>query len=170
MNKNYLTNWLSCLRLSIANATFQPSAKQIETGDLNSTLLLNMDFQDVSTHIHPDIANIIGIHQYHFDFFNGMLSSNVFSQLFRNEFDGPETNEEIPLLLPLTFSIEYEQIKMTNEPLSRCAAVSVDPLSVLLSDEDVKLLQAIAHAWTTKTVESGPRKPRLFDVVSLPSG
>jgi hypothetical protein len=53
-----------------------------------------------------------------------------------------------PLLLPLTISLDYDQQTKLKEPTVRSLAISIEPISILFSDEDVKLLRAVVDAWT----------------------
>jgi hypothetical protein len=139
--------------LSIANASFQPFKDQSDDGN-GGTFTFNADFQDVSSYMNPDIATVVGIKRPHIGFMDGLLPHDLFERLAQTYF--AEVTEEdlgVPLLLPLTFSVEFEQKTVTTEPTSRSIAISVDPVSVLLSYEDVKLLRAVVGSWTkTKNV------------------
>jgi hypothetical protein len=58
--------------LSIANVLFLPLID--ESGLRNSSLAVNMDFQDVSSYMNPDIADIIGMRHDHLIFVGGIMN------------------------------------------------------------------------------------------------
>ena len=106
-----------------------------------------MDFQDVSSHMNPDISDVVCIRSEHIPLLDGILSSNAM-ELLDQKVESNNVDLSTPLLLPLTLSIEYEQETMSQEPMQRTLAISVDPISVLFSNDDLKLVRAIVDGWT----------------------
>ena len=104
----------------------------------------------MSSHMIPDIAKIVGIQRQHIVFMKKILPSCFLEQSFSTCDEGAFEELVTPLLLPLTFSIEYEQETAHSEPISRSVAISVDPLSVFLSHEDVNLLRAVVFSWSSQ--------------------
>lgn len=106
-----------------------------------------MDFQDVSSHMNPDISDVACIRSEHIPSLVGILSSDAI-ELLDQKFEPSSDDLSTPLLLPLTLSIEYEQETKSQEPMLRSLAVSVDPISVLFSNDDLNLVRAIIDGWT----------------------
>jgi hypothetical protein len=157
--------------LSIANASLRPLKGDFESGK-GLAISFNADFQDVSSHMIPDIAKIVGIKFQHIVFLNDLLPSLLLERIkSKLNDDSPDEELGVPLLLPLTFGVEYEQEEVASEPTSRSIAISVDPLSLFLSRDDVRLLSAVVHSWTSRKKLSEKRndKPRLMYDVSFSS-
>jgi hypothetical protein len=73
----------------------------------------------------------------------------------------------VPLLLPLTVGIEFEQSTKFEETKKRALSVSVDPLSLMLSNQDVRLVRAVIDAWVSSAnppSRSVSSRNVLFDV------
>ena len=163
--------------LSIANASFRrnvPAKDEFETDNNDhqfSTLTINADFQDVSSHMNPDIADIIGLRVQHVDILESMLSCELIALPQTNKYEGTALSDiGVPLLLPLTVGIEFEQIVTSRGPKQRFLSISVDPLSVMLSNEDLQLVRAVTEAWTSTTKASktpGNTLPYLYDAVFI---
>lgn len=160
--------------LSIANATYQQNASpNEEISDFEdvrlSTLTVNADFQDVSSNMNPDIADIVGIRRHHVDIIEHIHSEDLIIQANACLDEGAADNLGVPLILPLTFSLEFEQTSASRrKPKKRSLTVCVDPLSIMLSNEDLLLVKAVTEAWTTTAKASIPprgMRPCLFDVV-----
>jgi hypothetical protein len=107
-----------------------------------------MDFQDVSSYINSDISEIVSIRSHHTRFLRGILSADDISILSQRYFESAISTLGVPLLLPLTVSIEYGQENVSNGPTTRSLAISVDPISVLVSNEDIILTRAVIDGWT----------------------
>ena len=63
--------------------------------------------------------------------------------------------------------IEFEQIEKGQAPKERTLAISVDPLSVMLSSEDVQLIRSVLKQWSSEPKASSEQNGRahLFHVV-----
>ena len=103
----------------------------------------------MTSHMHPDISDIVRIRSQHTSSLVGILSASAIEVLSQKLVESGSDDYHTPLLLPLTLSIEYEQETKTHEPMLRSLAVSVDPISVLFSNEDLKLMRAIIDCWTS---------------------
>lgn len=133
----------------------------------SSTLTLNADFQNISSYIYSDVSDIVGIQEEHLPMLDVIRLSECASARQNGEH---ETNASegigVPLLLPLTVSVEFEQIETAQAPKERTLAISMDPLSIMLSNEDVQLIKSVVKQWS-----SGPKSSveqsgqvQLFDV------
>ena len=123
------------------------------------SLTLNMDFQDVSSHMNPDISEIICIRPQHIAFLVGIMPSSDIELLNETLLESGNDEYSTPLLLPLTLSVEFEQETKSQEPIQRSLAMTVDPISILFSNEDLKLVRAIVDGWTLAA-----RNDRLPDI------
>jgi hypothetical protein len=149
-------------RLAIANASYRlDEASECEETDActqqYSKFSANADFQHVSSHINPDITDIVGLSRRHVDVLEQTLQPNFFV-LDHYDFAYQESAKDagVPLLLPLTIGIEYEETTRSQEPKRRTLAVNVDPLSVMLSKEDIRLVRAIVDAWKLSRTQISP--------------
>lgn len=121
--------------------------------------------------MNPDIADIAGLRSEHVDILGSMLSSEQIT-MQQIEKCGGEAPSDIglPLLLPLTVGIEFEQTSLSRGPKQRFLAISVNPLSIMLSNEDLQLVRAVTEAWTSNrkaTKNPGSSQPYLYDSVFL---
>ena len=132
--------------LSIANVSLLPNID--EYGGKNYSMVVNMDFQDVSSYMNPALSEIVNIRSEQIPSLVGILSVGTIESLTQMLVESNNNDLSTPLLLPLTLSIEYEQETKSQEPMRRSLAVSVDPISVLFSNDDLKLVRAIVDGWT----------------------
>lgn len=138
---------------------------EIKHGDALSELTVTADFQDVSSYMAPEICDIIAIEELHSAMLACVLTCpNPLPSIDRQRgFSLDDVG--IPVLLPLTVSIEFDEKRRCKAPKERSIGVNIDPLSILLSHEDLELVKAVAHSWTSKPKKSRQKQHRyLFDV------
>ena len=79
---------------------------------------------------------------------------------------GPDNDVHgVPLLLPLTIGVDFEQTSSHDSPRQRVVAVSIEPLSVMISPEDLRLLVVVARRLrSTSRTKKGRTAVRMIDV------
>lgn len=127
---------------------------------------MNADFQNISSYVCPDVASVLRPDKDHLAVMNPDCSRDLDNQsdCLRTELIG------VPLLLPLTISLgfEFEQNAPEGEPRRRCLSINVDPLSLILSNDDIILLQSVVAKISAKKAEESEQSlqsPFAYDVV-----
>lgn len=131
--------------LSIANAFYNGSSQETSEQP-HPTLTVTSDFQNVSSYMVPDIADLIDIDPARLESPADSISAGRIFCLPQKTATG---DPMLQLLLPLTFSVEYEQSASARSIQERHLSVSMDPLSVTLSNEDIQLLKAVSDTWSS---------------------
>ena len=155
--------------LAIANASRQtvPAAMGSDDDasmemDQAAVIKLNADFQNISSYINPDVSAYISPRLIHLSILGDRFS--------RQDLHGPTVqpgNEEstedlnVPLLLPVTMGIEFEQKNLMDATL-RSISVNIEPLSILLGGEDLQLVKSVVQKWSSSTKKERPKAHRNF--------
>jgi hypothetical protein len=148
-------------------------SRTLEASDATGEILkINADFQHVSSHIVPDAADILCIASRHYDLVTGPLPeyADVYHQDKRQSPMEKIDDLGVALLLPVTVGVEFEQIvsSLAEIRTKRSFALNMDPLSVLLSAEDLHLIRSLLARWV-KPQENKKKKAesalRHFEVV-----
>lgn len=133
-----------------------------------SVLQLHADFQNILSYIHPDAESIIGLQRRHVDLLREKVHDRFLLSLEEWDTSVPsDTRLEhgIPLLLPLTVGIEFEKKTYDRQPAEKRLVVNVDSLSMVVSSEDVRLVNSILGKLTKKkNGKSNGGRMFVFDV------
>eukprot|EP00977_Amphora_coffeiformis_P011238 scaffold2704_cov159-Amphora_coffeaeformis.AAC.8 len=115
------------------------------------SLKVNADFQNVSSHIIPDSSEILCIASRHYDLVTECLPdyAGIYHQDGRLSTAEKVDQLGVALLLPVTVGIELEQTVSTKEDVGtkRSLALNMDPLSVMLSADDLLLIRSLVSRW-----------------------
>lgn len=127
------------------------------------------DFQDICSYINPDVACVTAVRPVHLDLVRNFLP-NESSWIDESVQMAPSSQNNlshgIPLLLPLTIGIEYEQKMFHRLPAKRSLNFNVDSLSMMMSRDDVLLIQSVVRKWSRKSSSQKKRsRTYVFDVV-----
>lgn len=116
---------------------------------------VNAQFHSMETYINPNVERALGFVVHNADAFDQNLvlvgnshprrddSENIDSQLLG-----------VALIQPVTAGIEYCQIKRERFPTLESFSVNMEPVSTMLSFEDLTLLEAILERWSSKTAKA----------------
>ena len=151
-------------RLAIANASWRKRSEvQMATESEGhqpvnvSAIKTNADFQNISSYILPDAYDILSPRLSHLSILgNRFIEADLASA---TQSDEPEVMDDlgIPLLLPLSMALELEQETWAEAMLNRSVSVSVDPVSIVLGNEDLQLVRTIVAQWSSKVEKSGSK-------------
>ncbi len=83
----------------------------------------------------------------------GKEFSPSFAPLPENENEGKDDTLGVALIQPVTIGIEYRQVERDLFPSRRSLQVNIDPVSTMLSFEDLQLVETVLKRWS-----SGKRK------------
>ena len=115
--------------------------------DASDSLKVNADFQNVSSHIIPDSSEILCIASRHYHLVTECLPeySGVYSQDERLSTAEKVDKLGVALLLPVTVGVEFEQTgsSLKETGTKRSVGLSMEPLSLLLSAEDILVIKAV---------------------------
>jgi hypothetical protein len=156
-------------RLAIVNSSFAKrlsvdidSENEMNSGKDEIVTSINADFQNISTYINPDVGNALGLCPRH-----SVVLAEV-PGLDTTSLDHRELGEDgadelgVALLLPLTVNFEFEQVRCAGSKTTRSLAVNMDPLSAILSSEDIQLVMLMAKKWSSKGAPRYPPLPMYF--------
>jgi hypothetical protein len=158
-------NLIHYTRLAVAHSTVSNGLmpeKRAEMNALTASVDVLAEFQNISSYVNPDIAEVISLRLEHADVLKGFKKELVDAILY-HEHD--RIDQRIPLLLPLTVGVDYRQRSFLHSQGSRSLCVNIDSLSMMLSTEDIALVQTIVQKWPTQTPQrDGAAQSYAFDV------
>lgn len=120
-------------------------------------LRVQADFQNISSHINPNVARAIALQQRHIDLVSDCIPRERLAHYFYAQDPNPDEADKaygIPLLLPLTISLELEQRAYPSSPAKRSLAINVDKLSMMLSGDDLKLIDSVVQELRSRSSSS----------------
>ena len=106
----------------------------------NPLVTLRADLQNVSSHMYFDVSR---------DLFSSHLSQELIELG-----DGPDSS--VPLLLPLTLNAEVEEYPMEDSGKRRVVSLFVEPVSLIISQEDFNLIQVFIRKLKSSTSTQSP--------------
>lgn len=98
--------------------------------DIQTTTTLTAFFKDLDTRIHQNVDELIGPSR--------KISSSKASSL------------GVPLIEPVTISMEVKNISRNRFPTTRFLSIEIDPVATLFSFGDVGLIEAVVKKWSQK--------------------
>jgi hypothetical protein len=136
----------------MVNASMYPQLNE----DDPSTLRIHADFLNVSSYINPDASSVTGFGQRHSNLASDLSAHGLsFDVLREDEPWNASSLRGVPLLLPFSLGLEFEQNAYTQRPTSRNLAATMDSLSVMVSSTDIHFIESVMSKWSRKN-----RKPR----------
>lgn len=114
-------------------------------------LRVHSDFLDVSSYINPDASTVTTFCQRHHEVAKELL---IVSEPFDPNEPSDRVNGSslrgIPLLSPFSLGVEYEQTTKCDSPKRRTVGVTIDSLSVMVSLEDLVLIDSLFIKWSRR--------------------
>jgi hypothetical protein len=136
----------------MANATIASSLVS-KPGDTRAvrvqTVDIQGDFQNISSHIYPDISSFISVRQSHHALLSSLTQPVDLLSLSELEPDYPSPHS-FPLLLPLTVGVEIKQTVNECSPRLRSLCLSIDSISIMLNVKDISLISSLLQKWNLK--------------------
>jgi hypothetical protein len=138
------------------------SENEINSGNDEMVTSINADFQNISTYINPDVGDALGLWRRHSVVLAGVPGLDTTSLEHRELGEDGADDFGVALLLPLTVNFEFEQVRSVGSKTTRSLGVNMDPLSAILSSEDIHLIMSMAKKWTSKGAPRYPPLPMYF--------
>ncbi|GKY92046.1 hypothetical protein MPSEU_000176100 [Mayamaea pseudoterrestris] len=150
--------------LATANATISTTFEsKIGTNRTSRVQVLEVqgDFQKLTSHIYPDISDMISVRSTH----HSLLS--ILTRPMQELSTRPKTSDfcsaqRVPLLLPLTIGLEYKQKVYEYLPRVRSLCLSIDSLSMMLNTQDISLIHSLLHKWPAKQDKKSAKQSKLY--------
>jgi hypothetical protein len=115
-----------------------------------STLRVHADFLDVSSYVNPDASNVTSFGQRHLEVAKELLLPQHFDPNEASDRVNGSSLRGIPLLSPFSLGVEYEQTTSNDSPKRRSVGITVDCLSVMVSLEDLVLIDSLFAKWSRR--------------------
>ncbi|GAX25821.1 hypothetical protein FisN_17Lh220 [Fistulifera solaris] len=151
--------------LAIANGAFRTNVHDGDdaSGTSGRTTKINADLQNISSYIHADVSDILTPKIHHLRIIEDTCSTDT-------DIESPVYTTEsfyIPLLLPLTIGMEFEQFQSPRYGVKRAVSVNVEPLSIVIGSDDLSLVRSVVHKWSrSSNIEKRTEElVDIFDVV-----
>eukprot|EP00536_Pseudo-nitzschia_multiseries_P004057 jgi/Psemu1/323294/estExt_fgenesh1_pg.C_650034 len=116
--------------------------------DVQQITSVGAQLHGLETYINPDVSAALRFSERHSE----MVGAH-YSSMFNTAYD--DTIEEVPdtlgvaLIQPVTIGIECMQIKRGLFPTRRSLQVNIDPVSTMLSFEDLQLVEVVLKRWSS---------------------
>ena len=105
----------------------------------------------METYINPNVENALGFEGHNPDLFDQSVASVETCRV-----DVEKSDEQllgVALIQPVTAGIEFCQIRRDRFPTLESLSVNMEPVSTMLSFEDLTLLEAILERWSQRAVK-----------------
>lgn len=120
-----------------------------EAVDVQHITSLDAQLHGLETYINPDVDEALRFSRRHVD----MIGEN-FSSAFSSVVDLEPSNVDdllgVALIQPVTTGIEYTQVERELFPTKRSIIINVEPVSTMLSFEDLQLVEVVLNRWSTR--------------------
>lgn len=110
---------------------------------------INADFQNISSYINADVGAIVTPRLRHLPLLGVRFAREDMFDDQNPAGDGSSDDLNVPLLLPLTMGVEFEQTSRQDSS-TRSISVNIDPLSILLGSQDLQLVKSVIQKWSSK--------------------
>lgn len=110
---------------------------------------VNAQFHSMETYINPNVENALGLMGHNPDLFDQNIASLVADENSEDQLLG------VALMQPVTAGIEFCQIRRDRFPTLESFNVNMEPVSTMISFEDLTLLEAILERWSPRKKKSG---------------
>jgi hypothetical protein len=118
--------------------------------DVQRITAVDAQLQSMESYINPDVDEALRFKQRHAD-----IVGESFSALFplsqEDQVDSSDTSDAlgVALIQPVTTGLEYCEIRRDLFPTKRSVFVNVEPVSTMLSFEDLQLIEAVLKRWSS---------------------
>jgi hypothetical protein len=151
---------VSC-SLAVINAS---DVKRIEavgtrkSDSIDSQHVTSVDAQlhGLETYINPDVDAVLRFSQRHVEMIGGWIDTDI---PLMDEMGSLENGDAlgVALIQPVTTGIEFTQTVRDLFPTRRSLVVNIEPVSTMLSFEDLQLVERVLNRWSKKGKKSaGP--------------
>jgi hypothetical protein len=138
------------------------SKNETNSGKDEKVTRINADFQNISTYINPDVGDALGLWHRHSAVLAEVPGLDTTCLEYRELGEDGADDFGVALLLPLTVNFEFEQVQCAGSKTIRSLGVNMDPLSAILSSEDIQLVMSMAKKWTSKGAPRHTPRPIYF--------
>jgi hypothetical protein len=133
--------------------------------DIQQITSVGAQLHGLETYINPDVSAALRFRQRHSE-----MVGKGFSPSFNPvSEDGVEDNGDtlgVALIQPVTIGIEYMQIKRDLFPTRRSLQINIDPVSTMLSFEDLQLVEIVLKRWSRDKGKSSDNVTNPQDILS----
>lgn len=125
---------------------------------------VNAHLHSMETYINPNVDGALGLRMHHPDIFERQLVSAEDSGIDHRSLDDRMLG--VALIEPVTAGVQFCQIKRDRFPTLDSYSLNMEPVSTMVSFEDLTLIEAILGRWSSKTTKSSSkeRSSSNFDV------
>jgi len=112
---------------------------------------VNAQLHSMETYINPNVESALGIKGHNPDLFDQNETAADSCQVYDDNSDDQLLG--VALIQPVTAGIEFCQIRRDRFPTLESFSVSMEPVSTMLSFEDLTLLEAILERWSPRAMK-----------------
>lgn len=138
------------------NVTSTKSRQQVQ-----QLTAVDAQLHSMESYINPDVDDALRFKRRHAEMVGDAVSTS--STAF--QYEDTEENERhssdalgVALIQPVTTGIEYSEIRRDLFPTHRSLFVNVEPVSTMLSFEDLELIEAVLKRWSSERSGSTPAR------------
>jgi hypothetical protein len=132
--------------------------------DVQHITSLDAQLHGLETYINPDVDEVLRFSRRHVDMIGPNYSSD-FPPVVDTEPSYVDDLLGVAMIQPVTTGIEYTQVERALFPTKRSLVINVDPVSTMLSFEDLQLVEVVLNRWSLRK-ESKVTPPLLKSIES----
>ena len=121
--------------------------------DVQSSLVVDAHLHSLESFINPDVNKALSLQQRHADMLKTESNSPLFAVAAADDSDQVHAVDEmlgVALLQPVTTGIEFGKTSRSRFPSRRFLCVNVDPISTMLSFDDLQLIESVLNRLTSE--------------------
>jgi hypothetical protein len=155
---------LAVANISTVNKREISGSRNSGSIDIQQITSVGAQLHGLETYINPDVSAALRFRQRHCE-----MVGKEFSPSFNPvSEDGVEDNGDlgVALIQPVTIGIEYMQVKRDLFPTRRSLQINIDPVSTMLSFEDLQLVEIVLKRWSRDKGKKSDNATNPEDVLS----
>lgn len=124
----------------------------LSRNDTRHITSLNAQLYSMESYINPDVDEALGFKMRHVQMV-GETHALVFPVLLDESLNRSSHTEDtlgVALIQPVTTGVEYSELRHELFPTKRSLYINVEPVSTMVSFEDLRLIETIANRWSSK--------------------
>ena len=142
----------------------------VQAEDVQRITTVHAQLHSMESYINPDVEKALRFNSRHAE-----MVGDAFSSVLprASEDEQPENGDDdnalgVALIQPVTLGLEYSETRRDLFPTTRSLFANIEPVSTMLSFEDLQLIEAVLKRWSTE--RSNKSRADAFDGTTGTSG
>ena len=122
----------------------------LPTEDVQRFIAVDAQLHRMESYINPDVDDALRFKRRHAELVGSAFTPPNFQDSEEDEGGILSNALGVALIQPVTTGVEYSEIRRELFPTQRALFVNIEPVSTMLSFEDLQLIEAVLKRWSSK--------------------